>query len=79
MQKINRFDSLKIDGLNLSIAMIKDEFNYNIVGILKKNNEIIDYCETINISDCNSVNKIYNIIMNNMVCPCHFYNIIDDI
>lgn len=79
MKKINKFNSLKINEFNLSIALIKDEFNYNIVGILKMNNKIIDYCETINMSDHSLVNKTYNIIIKNMVCPCHFYNIIDDI
>ncbi len=79
VKKINKFNRLNFDEFNLSIALVKDEFNYNIIGILKKNNKIIDYCETINIYDRILVNKTYNIIINNRVCPCHFYNIIDDI
>lgn len=79
MQQINRFDIMRSNDFNLSVAMIRDEFNYNLIGILKKDDKIIEYCETINIPDQKLVSSVYSIIKDNMVFPCHFYNIIDDI
>lgn len=78
MQYLIEFDSLCENNFNLTIALLKNEYKFNLVGILKRENEIIDYCQTINISN-NLVYNIYEKIRDNVVFPCHFYNVIDDL
>lgn len=78
MQHINNFSQIYIDGFKLCIAMLKNEYNFNLIGILKKNDKIIEYCETISIPSYSKALEIYNKIKDNKVFPSHFYYVIDD-
>lgn len=79
MQCINKFSIINIEKYKLYISLLKNEYNYSILGILKNNDEIIEYCETIDMTNYSDVLKIYDILRDNIVFPSHFYNVIDDI
>lgn len=75
---IDNFNEICTEGFNLYLGMLKNEYNFNLVGILRKNNKIIEYCETINIPDYCRALEIYDKIRDNNVFPNHFYCVIDD-
>lgn len=79
MKFINDFSLMYAEDFKLCISMLKDEYNSSLIGILKRNEKIIEYCETINISNCSMALRIYDIIKKNQVFPSHFYYVMDDI
>lgn len=79
MKKIEKFSLEYINNFKLYIGILKDENEFSIVGMLIRNEEVVEYCETIGIKDHNKVDEIFNIFISNKVFPSHFYNIIDDV
>lgn len=79
MKRICKFDLEYINNFKLYIGILKDEKEFSIVGMLIKNEKVVEYCETIGISDYNKANEIFNIFKNNKVFPSHFYNVMDDL
>ena len=79
MKRICKFDLEYINNFKLYIGILKDEKEFSIVGMLIKNEKVVEYCETIGISDYNKANEIFNIFKENKVCPSHFYNDMDDL
>ncbi len=79
MKKIEKFSLEYINNFKLYIGILKDENEFSIVGMLIRNEEVVEYCETIGIKDRNKVDEIFNIFISNKVFPSHFYNIIDDV
>lgn len=78
MKHIDKFSLEYIENFKLYIGILKDEKEFSIVGILIKNEEVVEYCETIGMPNYRTVVEIFNILRNNKVFPSHFYNIIDD-
>lgn len=79
LQCIDKFSIINTEKYKLYISLLKNEYSYSIVGILKEDNDIIEYCETIDMADYSDMLKIYNIFKDNIVFPSHFYNVMDDI
>lgn len=82
MKRICKFDLEYINNFKLYIGILKDEKEFSIVGMLIKNEKVVEYCETIGISDYNKANEIFNIFnifKDNKVFPSHFYNVMDDL
>lgn len=78
MKNIENFCLEYINDFKLYLGILKSDDRYSIVGILIRNEKVIEYCETIDMADHESVINIYNILKENKVFPNHFYNIIDD-
>lgn len=78
MKQIDKFSLEYIEKFKLYIGILKDEKEFSIVGILIKNEEVVEYCETIGMPDYKKVEEIFDIFRSNKVFPSHFYNIIDD-
>ena len=78
MKEIEKFSLERIENFKLYIGILKNEKEFSIVGILIKNEEMVEYCETIGMPDYKTVVEIFNILRSNKVFPSHFYNIIDD-
>ena len=51
MKRICKFDLEYINNFKLYIGILKDEKEFSIVGMLIKNEKVVEYCETIGISD----------------------------
>ena len=79
MKRICKFDLEYINNFKHYIGILKDEKEFSIVGMLIKNEKVVEYCETIGISDYNKANEIFNIFKDNKVFPSHFYNVMDDL
>lgn len=78
MREIEKINLQYIENFKLYIGLLKNDKDFTIVGILIKNDEVMEYCETIALSNYENVLKLYDVLIENKVFPSHFYNIMDD-
>lgn len=78
MREIEKINLQYIENFKLYIGLLKNDKDFTIVGILIKNDEVMEYCETIALSNYENVLKLYDVLNENKVFPSHFYNIMDD-
>lgn len=75
---INQFSKTNSNKLNLCIALLKDEYEFSLVGVLKNEKRILEYCHTIKFIDFKFVKGLYEKLRFYQVFPNHFYDVIDD-
>lgn len=75
---ISQFSKTEVEGLDLYIALVNDEYKSSVVGILKNKEKILEYCQTIDFPKNSFIKTIYEKLRFYQVFPSHFYNVIDD-
>lgn len=68
------------DGISVLISMHSENNVYSFSSILKKEEQIIEYCKTKGITnDFDRACAIFKVLKENEVFPCHLYNVVDEL
>lgn len=79
MKYIEKLEIINIDNFKLYIAFLKVDCKFEIIGVLKDENEVIEYCNVNEIAEYDKAKNIFDTYIKYQVFPNHFYYVIDDL